>query len=1017
MKHAPSGALSRASLLACASLCAVATARAQAPVATSFGTGADTYLVNDANLGPTIVNGAKTVSNLRYNLNSRCRQPLLRFDLSGVNAGSDLSGATLSLTFTRSNRARTVNVYGLRDEALDSWSEATTSYSNAPGVPAAGATLPTPLGQYSYDIYDATTNPTGEYELLGTFQVTNLAVPYTATSSTTTLNLDAFLAADTNKKVTFLILSGSDGSADWDIAAKEGYPINQQPTLTLPNAVADTDVDGLSDPWEIANFGNLTAQNGTGDPDLDTFDNETEETAKSDPDDILSVPGDIDGDALADLWEDQHFGNNDTLIQPADLTPQNGTGDADNDLYTNEEEETNLTLPNSRASFVDSDTDLLNDAWENLFFFNLAAASDPLADNDADTFNNQAEYDAFSNPNNVDSLPGDIDGDDLADLWEDKYFGNNNGLVTAAELLLAIGTEDADSDTFDNETEETTGSSPVNPLSVPSDNDADALVDSWEITHFGTIATQNGNDDSDGDSYTNEEEETAATIPSDKSSFIDSEPDGLNDNWEIANFGNLTTAGNPAADPDGDTVSNNDEYLAGSDPNVASSVPGDIDGDNLADSFELASFATIWDYDGNDDPDLDFSTNEEEEVALTLPGSRASYPDSDLDLLGDGWEIFSFGDLTTTNDPALDTDVDTFTDGTEFAAATDGGDPLDTTDTDGDGLSDGWEIAHFTNITAQTGQGDPDADGADNQLEQLDGTIPTSNASIPVVGRLSVRTGNGADTQLTNDGQNAASAPGVAHGLEPVSELRITAGARIKVPMFRFDLSRASGDLSRASLRINCTFGNPFSTGTVTVYGLVDSNPGNNWDEGLTSYSNAPGIGMEDAGITVTTNRFLRDPRQLRPLGTFVNQPGGQTLASIRTLDLTDFIAEDTDGLITLVLINSANRWNGVTMRESNDALEPQIVFPAAVIDNSMQTPLVTAFTFNPAANLATFALDNLEAYEPYHLESFKKGDAAFAPVAGSTFTPLTPAWNINTASDEAVIPMRLFRVVSGATP
>ena len=46
---------------------------------------------------------------------------------------------------------------------------------------------------------------------------------------------------------------------------------------------------------------------------------------------------------------------------------------------------------------------------------------------------------------------------------------------------------------------------------------------------------------------------------------IDSDGDGLPDDWEMAHFGSLGHAGN--GDPDGDGVSNVNEYRAGTDPN------------------------------------------------------------------------------------------------------------------------------------------------------------------------------------------------------------------------------------------------------------------------------------------------------------------------------------------------------------------------------------------------------------------------------------------------------------------
>ena len=100
--------------------------------------------------------------------------------------------------------------------------------------------------------------------------------------------------------------------------------------FTDPN---DTDLDGLDDTWEIAHFGSIAAQTGSGNPDNDPATNEQEETggtdplsatsfpdagtdsdgdgstylqeytAGSDPADAWSTPADTDGDGLPDAWE------------------------------------------------------------------------------------------------------------------------------------------------------------------------------------------------------------------------------------------------------------------------------------------------------------------------------------------------------------------------------------------------------------------------------------------------------------------------------------------------------------------------------------------------------------------------------------------------------------------------------------------------------------------------------------------------------------------------------------------
>jgi hypothetical protein len=51
---------------------------------------------------------------------------------------------------------------------------------------------------------------------------------------------------------------------------------------------------------------------------------------------------------------------------------------------------------------------------------------------------------------------------------------------------------------------------------------------------------------------------------------VDSDEDGLDDQWEYRNFGDTTLA-DPSGNPDGDDLNNGDEYIAGTNPNLPSS--------------------------------------------------------------------------------------------------------------------------------------------------------------------------------------------------------------------------------------------------------------------------------------------------------------------------------------------------------------------------------------------------------------------------------------------------------------
>lgn len=158
---------------------------------------------------------------------------------------------------------------------------------------------------------------------------------------------------------------------------------------------------------------------------------------------------------------------------------------------------------------------------------------------------------------------GDDDGDGLPDAWELQYFSN----------LLQTATGDPDGDGFNNLAEYLAGSNPTNILSTPNDVDADGLPDAWERQYFGNLL-QTGSGDPDGDGYSNAAELAAGSNPANAfSTPADTDGDGLPDAWELANFGNLSQTAN--GDPDGDWMTNLQEYQAGTNPtNPRSKLPG-----------------------------------------------------------------------------------------------------------------------------------------------------------------------------------------------------------------------------------------------------------------------------------------------------------------------------------------------------------------------------------------------------------------------------------------------------------
>ncbi len=152
----------------------------------------------------------------------------------------------------------------------------------------------------------------------------------------------------------------------------------------------------------------------------------------------------------------------------------------------------------------------------------------------------------------------------------------------------------------------------------------------------------------------------------------DSDNDGLPDAWEEANFGDITLYDGDD-DPDGDGFKNIEEYEAGSNPNNADSVPGDIDGDGLLDEDEIAFFGNL-----NQGPDGDFdgdhTSNIDEMNGGTSPANANDWPDIDDDGMADGWELAN-GLVVGTDDSGADPDGDDFSNLQEFLAGTDPHDP------------------------------------------------------------------------------------------------------------------------------------------------------------------------------------------------------------------------------------------------------------------------------------------------------------------------------------------------------
>lgn len=128
---------------------------------------------------------------------------------------------------------------------------------------------------------------------------------------------------------------------------------------------------------------------------------------------------------------------------------------------------------------------------------------------------------------------------------------------------------DFDGDRVGNHDELMLGTDPLGNL----DTDNDGLPDDWEMQHLGSL-DGNATGDADGDGLSNSDEWTAGTDVSNAVSGSSGIPDG----WLSEHgFDPLSNPGDE--DADGDGLTNAQEYLAGTDPRS-----GDSDGDGIGDS-------------------------------------------------------------------------------------------------------------------------------------------------------------------------------------------------------------------------------------------------------------------------------------------------------------------------------------------------------------------------------------------------------------------------------------------------
>lgn len=303
-------------------------------------------------------------------------------------------------------------------------------------------------------------------------------------------------------------------------------------------------------------------------------------------------------------------------------------------------------------------------------------------------------YYLMGNPSGIDIAlvdAQDTDGDGLADVWEEKYFGDATSAVTNA---------DPDNDTLDNIGEYYKGTDPTR-----EDTNGDGVNDGGRFANIKLLPleiTPSGIKVTTGypDGFTNRLDVFSSTDLLNKTG------------WVVETTLDVSPATNILEWIDADALSSQRKFYR----IYIADMDQDLDG--LSDGREILSYGTdsgSWDSDGDNlgdgaevfryDTDPNNQDTDGDKINDAEDPNPTSNSDSDLDGLPDDWEI-SYGldpNDDTGNDGADgDYDNDDLTNSVEYAYGTDPSED----DTDGDGLDDDREV-----LILGTDPLNPDSDG------------------------------------------------------------------------------------------------------------------------------------------------------------------------------------------------------------------------------------------------------------------------------------------------------------------
>lgn len=377
----------------------------------------------------------------------------------------------------------------------------------------------------------------------------------------------------------------------------------------------DSDDDGMPDEWESRYMPDLDplTDDAEGDPDGDELTNLFEYNAGTNP-----LNTDSDGDGMPDKWEVNNS------LDPADAGDADEDADGDGlsniDEYEYEYTDIYLSIDSpTDPQDPDTDGDGVSDGQE---VINGTNAHDP--DDDGDGMPNSWEI-------NYDDVMDPLLNDASADP-------DNDGLVNLEEYLRGTAPNDPDTDN-DGVSDGDEVANGTNPLAIDLDLDSDGMPSDWETANGLDPLVDDALDDLDGDGLLNLYEYSLISnelwmavytnIPGATTNFAfgipgstdpdsvdtdndglydlyeittnaavtnlfitnpndsDTDDDGLPDGWEVGYLFDPTDTNGvngASGDPDGDTLTNFEEYLAGSNPRNS-----DTDGDGIDDPTEIGN--------------------------------------------------------------------------------------------------------------------------------------------------------------------------------------------------------------------------------------------------------------------------------------------------------------------------------------------------------------------------------------------------------------------------------------------